>query len=98
MTKVDTFKLNDGKLCYSVMAHKSQGQTLRKVAICVTEKAFAHGSFYVAVSRVKEFDNILFFGTYFPVEGPSLHSNEFISDLNFKIAHRIERGGPNSKK
>jgi len=98
--KVDTYKSFDGvslnfyqfplKLCYSITAHKSQGQTLSKVAVCITEKAFAHGSFYVALSRVRSFDDILFFGITFPPNGPSLHSNEFISDFNFKITHSLE--------
>ncbi len=97
--KVDTYTRCNGstysfyqfplKLCYSVTAHKSQGQTLKKVAICVDEKAFAHGSFYVALSRVKSMDDIMFFGKSFPEKGPIIHSNEFISDFNYKIAHDL---------
>ena len=97
---VDTFNRSNGKtfnfyqfplkLCYSVTAHKSQGQTLSKVAICIGEKAFAHGSFYVALSRVRKIDDILFFAEKFPDNGPSLHSNNLISDFNFHLNHQNE--------
>ena len=100
LMKVDSFQKNDGltfdfyqfpfKLCYSVTAHKSQGQTLKKVAISLDEKAFAHGSFYVSLSRVRSIDDIIFFGESFPENGPQLHVNEFISDLNYKITHQLE--------
>ena len=99
MTKVDSFRRSNGtvfnfyqfplKLCYSVTAHKSQGQTLSKVAICLDEKAFAHGSFYVALSRVRSIDDIIFFGKNFPEKGPDLHTNTFISDFQFKLAHQL---------
>jgi ATP-dependent exoDNAse (exonuclease V) alpha subunit len=99
MIKVDSFRRTNGKilnfyqfplkLCYSVTAHKSQGQTLSKVAICLDEKAFAHGSFYVALSRVRSIDDIIFFGTKFPEKGPDLHTNMFISDFQFKLSHQL---------
>ena len=37
------------KLSYAVTAHKAQGQTLDKCAICIQEEAFIHGTLYVAV-------------------------------------------------
>ena len=98
--KVDTFRKNNGssfsfyqfplKLCFAVTSHKCQGQTLNKVAICIDEPAFAHGSFYVAMSRVRNLDDIVFFGKEFPKNGPILHNNNYISDLNYKIDHHIE--------
>lgn len=98
--KVDTFRKNNGssfsfyqfplKLCFAVTSHKCQGQTLDKVAICIDEPAFAHGSFYVAMSRVRNLEDIIFFGKQFPKDGPILHTNNFISDLNYKIDHQIQ--------
>ncbi len=99
LMKVDTFRKNNGssfnfyqfplKLCFAVTSHKCQGQTLNKVAICIDEPAFAHGSFYVAMSRVRSLNDIIFFGKDFPENGPILHTNNFISDLNYKIDHNI---------
>jgi cytochrome c len=40
------------KLAYGINAHKAQGQTLPKVAIDIEHPAFAHGAFYVTLSRV----------------------------------------------
>ena len=41
--------------------HKSQGQTLNKVAVWLQEHCFGHGQLYVAASRVGNPDNIKFF-------------------------------------
>ena len=46
----------------TVTAHKSQGQTLNKVSIDIGCSAIAHGAFYVALSRVRRFEDVLFFG------------------------------------
>ena len=67
------------KLAWSVTAHKSQGQTLNKVAINIGEEAFAHGSLYVALSRVRSLDGVMLFGLErWPEEGPKFHVNPFI--------------------
>ena len=58
------------KLCYAITAHKAQGQTLSKCAICVQEEAFAHGALYVAISRVRKIDDLILFGPKFPYKGP----------------------------
>ena len=97
--RVDSFRRSNGKildfyqfplkLCYSITAHKSQGQTLNRVAICLDEKAFAHGSFYVALSRVHSIDDICFFGSKFPENGPDLHNNGYIADFQFKLKHQL---------
>lgn len=50
------------RLAWAVTAHKSQGQTLSRVAIDVSETAFAHGAFYVALSRVRRIEGLLLFG------------------------------------
>ena len=67
------------KFCWAVTAHKSQGQSLSRVAIDISEPAFAHGSLYVALSRVASLDGLLLFGQEsFPENGPLYHVNEFI--------------------
>ena len=67
------------KTCWAVTAHKSQGQSLQRVAIDISDHAFAHGSLYVALSRVRFLQSILLFGLDdFPVDGPSFHVNPYI--------------------
>ena len=67
------------KLCWAVTAHKSQGQSLARVAIDISEPAFAHGSLYVALSRVRSLDGVILFGLdQFPDAGPFFHINRFI--------------------
>ena len=73
------------KLSWAVTSHKSQGQTLSKVAIDISAPAFAHGSFYVALSRVRRLDSLLLFGLEsFPPEGPSFHVNTFIQQQDLQ--------------
>ena len=67
------------KLAWAVTAHKSQGQTLNRAAINISEVAFAHGSFYVALSRVKSLNNLKLFGLdQWPENGPDFHINPYI--------------------
>ena len=67
------------KLAWAVTAHKSQGQTLTRAAINIGEPAFAHGSLYVALSRVKSLRNIMLFGMdEWPEKGPNFHMNSYI--------------------
>ena len=83
------YQINDGKmifmyqfpikLAWAITAHKCQGQTLERAAIHIGENAFAHGSFYVAFSRVKSLGNIRLFGLEnWPEKGPEFHVNPFI--------------------
>lgn len=75
------------KLCWAVTAHKSQGQSLARVAIDISEPAFAHGSLYVALSRVRSLDSVMLFGLEeFPETGPFFHINRFI------MAQEIDQG------
>ena len=41
--------------------HKSQGQSLKKVAVWLQESCFGHGQLYVAASRVGNPDDIKFY-------------------------------------
>lgn len=45
---------------YCVTVHKSQGQTLSKIAIIADTDAFAHGLVYVALSRVGKWADVTF--------------------------------------
>ena len=66
-------------LSWAVTAHKSQGQTLSRVAVNIGEEAFAHGAFYVALSRVRKLSDLLLFGLpEWPHQGLSFHVNPFI--------------------
>ena len=67
------------KLSWAVTAHKSQGQTLSRIAIDISDQAFAHGALYVALSRVRALSSIRLFGLpEFPEAGPVFHVNPYI--------------------
>lgn len=68
-------------------AHKSQGQSLERVAIDISESAFAHGALYVALSRVRSVSSLLLFGLEtFPDDGPLFHRNPFIQEQEDEAA------------
>lgn len=50
------------KLAYAITIHKSQGMTVDKARIDLGESEFAPGITFVALSRVKRLDGILFNG------------------------------------
>ena len=49
------------RVAFAMTIHKSQGQTLKKVAVWLQTPCFGHGQLYVAASRVGNPDNIRFF-------------------------------------
>ena len=49
------------RLAFAMTIHKSQGQTLDKVAVWLQDPCFGHGQLYVATSRVGNPDHIKFF-------------------------------------
>ena len=74
------------RLTWAVIAHKAQGQTLEKVAIDIGSSAFAHCAFYVAMSRVRKLEDVLFFGAEkWPDGGIKFHVNDFIQQQNHAI-------------
>ena len=48
------------KPAFAMTVHKSQGQTLGRVAVLLSEPAFTHGQLYVAASRVGRADQLRF--------------------------------------
>ena len=51
------------RLAYAMTYNKSQSQTLSKVLLDITSPPFSHGQLYVALSRVRDFNNIRFYVT-----------------------------------
>jgi hypothetical protein len=49
-------------LCFAMTVHKSQGQTLDRVGIYFSRRAWTHGLLYVAVSRVRRAADCFFVG------------------------------------
>jgi ATP-dependent DNA helicase PIF1 len=47
-------------VAYAITVHKSQGITVVRVTLNIKERDFAPGLSYVAVSRVKMFDGLMF--------------------------------------
>jgi hypothetical protein len=46
------------RVCYSMTTNKSQGQSFEKVLLDLSDDPFSHGQTYVAMSRVRRYDNI----------------------------------------
>ena len=48
------------QLAYVIIVYKSQGLTLSKVVLNLDQKEFCPGLLYVALSRVKALDRVMF--------------------------------------
>ena len=51
------------RLAYAMTYNKSQSQTLFKVLLDITTPPFSHGQLYVALSRVRDCNNIVMYLT-----------------------------------
>lgn len=56
---IGTFSQFPLKLGYGITIHKSQGMTLDECILDLGNGAFSHGQTYVALSRIRSFDNLL---------------------------------------
>ena len=48
------------RLAYAITVYKSQGLTLQRAVLCLEKMDFAIGLSYVAISRVKTLEGLLF--------------------------------------
>ncbi|XP_074595490.1 ATP-dependent DNA helicase PIF6-like [Brevipalpus obovatus] len=46
------------RLAYAMTINKSQGQTFDRVGIALSQPVFTHGQLYVALSRVRRFEDL----------------------------------------
>lgn len=69
-------------LAWAITVHKSQGLTLRACAIDLGAGAFAHGQFYVAVSRVPTFDS---FSLKQPLQDSDIAVDHVVRDFHASI-------------
>lgn len=46
------------RVAFAMTIHKAQGQTFDKVAVSLPRPCFTHGQLYVAVSRVRRFEDL----------------------------------------
>jgi ATP-dependent DNA helicase PIF1 len=70
-------------VCYAITVHKSQGVTLDKVVYDVSAPEFASGLSYVAVSRVKTLDGLMFES---PFDRSRIYREAPVQSMQLKIA------------
>ncbi len=70
------------RLAYAMTYNKSQSQTLLKVLLDITTPPFSYGQLYVALSRVRDCNNILMYLTEEQLIINDLHSSSFMPTVN----------------
>ena len=66
------------RLAYSMTYNKSQGQELKKCIVDIRSPPFVHGHLYVALSRIRHFDDIRIFCTNNNIEDNSIIIKNYI--------------------
>ncbi len=69
-------------LAYAVTYNKSQSQTLSKVFLDITTSPFSHGQLYVALSQVRDCNNIVMYLTEEQLIINDLHFSGFMPTVN----------------
>jgi hypothetical protein len=70
------------RLAYAMRYNKSQSQTLSKALLDITSPPFSHGQLYVALSRVRDYNNIRFFVTEDQLMQSNISCTEFMPTVN----------------
>lgn len=65
------------RVAFAMTINKSQGQTFDKVGIFLPRPVFSHGQLYVAVSRVRRFEDL----TFHVMNGRSTTKNVVFTEL-----------------
>ena len=72
------------KPCYAMTINKSQGQTMTKIGIYLSQSVFTDGQLYVAMAKVKSYYGLQF--ALAPSSGNSLTITSYINNVVFKSA------------
>ena len=70
------------RLAYAMTYNKSQSQTLSKVLLDITTPPFSHGQLYVALSRVRDCNNIVMYLTEEQLMISHVHPTGFMPTVN----------------
>jgi hypothetical protein len=70
------------RLAYAMTYNKSQSQTLSKVLLDITTPPFSHGQLYVALSRVRDCNNIVMYLTEEQLIINDSHYTGFMPSVN----------------
>ena len=72
------------RLAYCMTYNKSQSQTFQKILLDCRQEPFTHGHLYVAMSRVRDCDNIKLF-----VTSEQLHQNPFLHSTEMPVITNV---------